>query len=72
MSTIFFKLVATTVISCSEGVVEDEGEDEDEGDAFAISKTIAWCYTCVKAMLWQCYSNAIHLQSLCTVGLLRT
>jgi len=26
-------------------------EDEDEGDSFAISKTIA--------PLWQCYSNAI-------------
>jgi hypothetical protein len=51
LSTIFFKLVATTVISCSEGVVEDEGEDEDEGDTFAISKTMALCYTCVIAML---------------------
>tara|TARA_Y100001972_G_scaffold112885_1_gene147012 strand:+ start:704 stop:868 length:165 start_codon:yes stop_codon:yes gene_type:complete len=33
------------------GVVVVVVEDEDEGDAFAIGKTIA--------PLWQCYSNAI-------------
>ena len=42
MSTILYVVVVVGVV---------EGEDEDEGDTFAISKTMALCYTCVKAML---------------------